>query len=338
MDTGVRIGADHAKATRLEIVHSCPYCGETAHERAASDVEDWFFRNVTDRSDFERCANCSSLWVSARLTSKHLPEAYASYYTHSPVDSTNRKSGLKSWLKACYVQQRFGGKSDPVTVFAAQLYRRLAPGLVHVDALYRFAPPAPARILDYGCGGGTYLRQMRALGYDVVGSDFDPLTLDPLKKDGFTVYPADDIFKQDLSETFDLITINHVIEHVADPVELVWNLVRMLKPGGILYCEAPNAGATGLDVFGRYWRGLEAPRHLNVPSRKGLSILLGGTEMDEGRWIDREWVRSLTWPLSMDAVPPAERPAYEERAAQAPSQTLDNSEYLIVIARKRSST
>lgn len=334
MDSGVSLGTDRVDASRLETVHACPYCGETAHERAASDVEDWFFSNVTGGSDFERCSNCSSLWISARLKPEYLPEAYASYYTHAPADPAQRKSGLKSWLKDRYVQQRFGGKSDPLTMLAAQVYRRLAPGLVHVDALYRFAPPAPARVLDYGCGGGTYLRQMRALGYDVTGSDFDPVTLEPLKNEGITAYPAGEIFEQDLAETFDCITINHVIEHVADPVQLVLDLARMLKPGGTLYCEAPNADATGLDVFGRYWRGLEAPRHLTIPSRKGLSKILAEAGMGEGRWIDREWVRTLIWPLSMGAVPPAERAPYEKRASEAPSQTLDNSEYLIVIARK----
>ncbi|ABD27667.1 conserved hypothetical protein [Novosphingobium aromaticivorans DSM 12444] len=318
----------------LESVSSCAYCGESAHERASSDVEDWFFHNVEGGFDFERCNGCGSLWMSRRLAPQDLPRAYASYYTHAVVDGGRAERGIKGWLRDCYVRTRFGGRSGPVERLGAAVYRRLAPGLVHLDAMHRFAPPAPARILDYGCGGGTYLRQMRALGYDVTGVDFDPVTIAPLKAEGIAAFSTDEVAQQDWAEAFDCITINHVIEHVADPIALVQQLAGMLKPGGRLYCEAPNAHATGLDVFGRYWRGLEAPRHLTVPSSDGLRRVLAAAGLEEERSMMRDWVRSLTWPLSLDAVPPDERTDYERKAAEAAPHTLANSEYLIVVARK----
>ena len=315
-------------------IDACPYCRGTDTVRAVSCVEDFFFRNVEGSFDFERCKGCGSLFISNPLAPQDLPKAYKTYYTHSRSELGEPQQGIKSRLRQHYVRERFGGRTDFVTKIGAALYRRLAPGLVHVDAQYRFAPPAPARILDYGCGAGTYLRQMQALGYEVTGIDFDPVAIQLLKQDGIAVYAPGDAALDELSEAFDFITINHVIEHVADPPQLLRELSSMLRPGGMLYCEAPNADATGFAVFDRYWRGLEAPRHLSVPSRKGVELALAAADMHEERWFIRDWVRSLTWPLSLDAVPAAERDAVRGAEAIAPGHTLENSEYLMVIARK----
>lgn len=317
-----------------ENVVTCLYCEHGEHTRAASNVEDWFFNNVEGAYDFEQCSNCASLWISARLTPENLLQAYSSYYTHAPEEAGQSRLGIKAWLRERYVLDRFGGRSDPVTKLASFAFQRLARGLVSVDMAYRFAPRAPAQILDFGCGGGAYLRQMRELGHDVTGVDFDPVTLAPLRADGITAFSTEELSSQNLNGRFDCITLNHVVEHVANPVDLFRDLFRMLKPGGMLYCEAPNAEATGLNVFGGYWRGLEAPRHLSVPSRKGLSIALTQAGFRHEQWFEREWVRPLIWPVSLEVVPEQERPAVEARMAAAPAQSLANAEYLIVTAQR----
>jgi 2-polyprenyl-3-methyl-5-hydroxy-6-metoxy-1,4-benzoquinol methylase len=330
-DTGIGVPGFSA----LEQVPACPYCGETAHRRTASAVEDWFFGNVQGGFNFERCDACESLWVSARLGPNDLPKAYEFYYTHTPAQQVEPPDvGLKARLRSCYVRSRYGGRSDLMTQLGAAVYRRLAPGLVHVDDEHRFAPPPPARLLDYGCGGGAFLRKMQRLGYAATGVDFDPVTLGPLRAEGIAAFSTEEIHKREWEARFDCVTLCHVIEHVADPVGLISDLAKLLRPGGVLYCEAPNAHATGLDVFDRYWRGLEAPRHLTIPSRDGLLHALAAAGLVAERWVHRDWVRSLTWPLSLGAVPPSETADYERRVLGAAEETIESAEYLIVVARK----
>ncbi|MEN3036859.1 MAG: class I SAM-dependent methyltransferase [Candidatus Methanosuratincola petrocarbonis] len=72
------------------------------------------------------------------------------------------------------------------------------------------------------------------------------------------------------SRHFDAITMNHVIEHVPDPIGTLKECCRVLKPGGKLVVVTPNIGSMGYQVFGEHWRGLEVPRHLHLFSPRSL--------------------------------------------------------------------
>jgi 2-polyprenyl-3-methyl-5-hydroxy-6-metoxy-1,4-benzoquinol methylase len=65
--------------------------------------------------------------------------------------------------------------------------------------------------------------------------------------------------------------MNHVIEHVHDPVALMAECARILKPGGSLVIVTPNIESYGHRVFGAFWRGLEPPRHLHIFSLSALT-------------------------------------------------------------------
>jgi len=74
--------------------------------------------------------------------------------------------------------------------------------------------------------------------------------------------------------TFDAIVMSHFIEHVHEPVQLLGECHRVLKSGGRLLILTPNTGSWGHRKFGRYWRGLEPPRHLHLFSPQSLRRLL----------------------------------------------------------------
>ncbi len=81
----------------------------------------------------------------------------------------------------------------------------------------------------------------------------------------------------DQSQLFDLITLSHVIEHVHYPIDLLRACHRLLKPGGVLWLETPNIKSYGHRFYGRFWRGLEPPRHLVIFSPSGLFSILNDT-------------------------------------------------------------
>jgi SAM-dependent methyltransferase len=60
----------------------------------------------------------------------------------------------------------------------------------------------------------------------------------------------------------DVITAFHVLEHLPDPLAALRNMLRWLAPGGLAIVEVPNADGVCSAVFGRYWSGLDFPRHL----------------------------------------------------------------------------
>ena len=62
--------------------------------------------------------------------------------------------------------------------------------------------------------------------------------------------------------SFDLVTAFHVLEHLPDPLGVLRRMLGWLAPGGSAVIEVPNVAGAGARLFGRYWSGLDMPRHL----------------------------------------------------------------------------
>jgi SAM-dependent methyltransferase len=74
--------------------------------------------------------------------------------------------------------------------------------------------------------------------------------------------------------SFDIVTMWDVLEHVRDPLRVLCEVRRILRPGGLLLCSTPNVDSVDANLFGRYWIGYDFPRHLYVFSSSTLGRLL----------------------------------------------------------------
>lgn len=330
--------ASIAERLEFETVAECLYCASGLPDRAQLSAADYFFGQIPGEFDFARCLDCGSLALSRRLAEASLPLAYASYYTHDAPSSVDviletPGGGIGHRIRKAYARRRYAGSSRPLDVAGHAIHRLLRRGVGDTDDHYRLAPTAPASILDYGCGGGEYLLRMKRLGNRVMGVDFDPASLDLARRSGLDVMLPGDLDSPAYDGSFDLVTLAHVIEHVQDPVGLLRRLRACLRPGGQLYLETPNAGAAGLALFGRYWRGLEVPRHLSIPSRAGLDAALKAAGFASPEYHVRGSVRPWLWQQSLDAMPEAARDAARQAMANAPPESAENCEFLTLVAR-----
>jgi 2-polyprenyl-3-methyl-5-hydroxy-6-metoxy-1,4-benzoquinol methylase len=123
---------------------------------------------------------------------------------------------------------------------------------------------APGRLLDVGCGDGRRFSALEAQGWRVEGQEIDPSAVAAARAAGRTVHAGPLASLPSEAGPFDAVTLNHVIEHVHDPVGLLRDCRRLLRPGGTLVAITPNAASAGHARFGPAWRGLEPPRHLVV--------------------------------------------------------------------------
>lgn len=119
-------------------------------------------------------------------------------------------------------------------------------------------------LLDIGCGSGTLLKGMHQLGWQAEGVDFDAAAVQNARTKGLSVYHGSLAEQKFPASTFDAVTMSHLIEHVSDPVELLRECYRLLKPGGYLVIVTPNANGWGHRLYGADWRGLEPPRHIQI--------------------------------------------------------------------------
>lgn len=316
---------------------SCTHCVLCGSEESGIDidcVQDFFFQADPGCFSLARCASCASLWLRERPVGDRLLSAYARYYTHNEAADVSRASGIRGRLRSAYLDARFAATPGAANRVLAGALRLAGTDTSNIDEFYRFAPKAPARILDYGCGNGAYLIRMQPFGHDLHGAEYDPHLLDDLSRRGIQIADVGTIPDDHWDREFDHITLAHVLEHVPDPNALLAKLRRWIKPGGTLFVELPNADATGLSIFGRYWRGLEAPRHFFLPNR---SALVSAFER-AGFVVERQHInistRRWVWDESMEKVPPQERPAIAAAIAAAPPETQTNAEFLTFLVRR----
>ena len=231
----------------------------------------------------KRCSNrqCRLLWLDPMPRQEEIWKAYANYYTHAPQSGTNGAGGLKGVyrrIKRGYWADKYGyacnGSSYGKKALGKLLYL-LPLRRSGADVEVRFLDAAPGgRLLDVGCGSGDWLLLMRELGWQVEGVDFDEAAVKVAWERGIAVKSGAIEHQGYASESFDAVTLSHVIEHVPDPLATLVECRRVLKPSGRLVLFTPNGNSLGHRLFRSEWRGLEPPRHLHVLSPGAMLALL----------------------------------------------------------------
>ena len=148
----------------------------------------------------------------------------------------------------------------------------------HVRFLERFGrshAPEGGKLLDIGCGSGTFLHVAQSRGFTPHGMDSSPQAV----KVAHSQYSFD-VRRGEIGEgiwaeqRFDFITMFHVLEHLTDPRMGLKYAGKLLQPNGMLIIQVPNVGSIQARVFGRSWYGLDVPRHVINYSPRALGILL----------------------------------------------------------------
>lgn len=123
----------------------------------------------------------------------------------------------------------------------------------------------PGKLFDIGCGDGRFLHRMQSRGWSVAGVDPDADAVETARsRYGLSAHQGElPELKLD-RDTFDAVTMNHVLEHVSEPVGLLKETHRILKPGGRLVVVTPNTKSMGHRCFGSCWVNLDPPRHLQL--------------------------------------------------------------------------
>lgn len=281
-------------AEDLEFVPACPVCASASRSLLYAGLTDRVFAVAPGKWTIYRCSTCQSAWLDPRPDPGSIGRAYESYYTHLAEDDvaaqpTNILVRQLHALQNDYKNVRYGLVRHPAT-FGGRWLVRLLPSLrAKADAQCRHLPRPPtdgARLLDVGFGNGGFLKIASEMGWNAEGIDFDPKAVEVARARGLNVSCASAAELSIRNEHFDVITLSHVIEHVHDPIALLRDLYRLLKPGGFLWLDTPNLCSYGAKRFGRDWRGWEPPRHLVLFNSASLrkSLTHAGFKRIEQRW------------------------------------------------------
>jgi len=249
----------------------CPLCGRDA---AAPELE------AQDPSPagngpglmfaVVRCQGCGLRYTNPRPA----PGTIGAYY---PADyKPHRRPGKMRLDRACGWWGRVSGRTCP---------ERRGDLPWH----------GTGRLLDFGCGGGSYLKRMAAQGWRVTGLDAAVGAVRQVEELGLTAL-AGTLPHPDLKPcSFDVITMWHSLEHVHDPLAILREAYQLLVPGGKLIVACPNIESLPFRWFGTAWFGLDLPRHLVHFTPASLTEVLTAAGFRAGRvrlFRHSDWLRS----------------------------------------------
>lgn len=260
----------------LETVARCPICG--ARERALlyEGLDDRIFFSAPGRWTLHRCIRCDAAFLDPRPNRATIGQAYSSYYTHQQASPTLGGADYKAAIRNGYLNHRYGYRLAPSSALGPIVARLLPKRRWFADRLVRHlnCPRGSGRLLDVGCGDGTFLVEMRGAGWEVQGLEPDPDAAALARKAGVPVVetPLEEAGFE--AESFEAVTMSHVIEHMHDPVDALRTCRHILRPGGTLWVATPNLESRGHALFGRDWIGLDPPRHLVLFTRASLANAL----------------------------------------------------------------
>lgn len=179
--------------------------------------------------------------------------------------------------------------------------------------------------MDFGCGAGNLSDHLAALGAEVTAADVSPGFLRRMASRGFKTAPLNG---KDLREfpdaSFDVVATYSVLHHVPDYLGAVREMVRVLKPGGVLFVDHEAAPATwqGQPAYGTYLQAWNKPRSL--PAR--LTNLL------KPEWYALRWNLLLNPRYKPEGdihVWPDDHIEWDKVEAAAGVELLERTDYLL---------
>ena len=166
--------------------------------------------------------------------------------------------------------------NDYLRLHAANRDNSLAERRAHMAEMRRyFQLPEHARLLDVGCALGFMLQEAKAAGWEAIG----------IETSGFAAEYASQhtecqVYQGTLqqvalpSESFDVVTLMDVLEHIAEPLDLMREIYRVLRPGGIVYVVTPNFGSFFVRLYGPQSYAVWPDQHVVYFRRGSIKQLL----------------------------------------------------------------
>ncbi len=225
-------------------LESCPACGSRSFRRAYSG-------RATRRPDdpkcwqLSRCTECDHGFLNPQPQW----DEQADYY-NADYDPYDPSSGLTDDFDATVESARAAGG-----------YRHVAirPGL---------------RVLDVGCGGGSFLRVVKALGAQGRGVEPSPIASERARELGLDVAVGtlEQYAAARPDDCYDLITFSHVVEHLPDPIGTLSTAASLLDEGGTIWLAVPNGACDSARRLGWRWHSTDLPFHLHHFSPRSMRL------------------------------------------------------------------
>lgn len=243
----------------MSLPDECPLCG--AGREAQSVVTPHVYGGAARQGNaFFHCETCDVRYQYPGLTPEEEARFYAAEFEGFMASRAGDKGG---WLKA----EQHVAANEPTRV---RRMKYLAPYL-----------SKPADVLEVGCSSGFMLYPLAAAGHRCTGVEPSGVFSEFVNERGLTAYQSLDQLRQNAPDArFDLILHFFVLEHIANPATFLAELLSLLKPGGKIVFEIPNAAdplysVYDIPAFERFYWSVAHPWYFSESSLHFLLKQLG---------------------------------------------------------------
>ena len=221
---------------------SCPICAsEEIAARFSNMFDDRF--GCPDTVDVSTCQKCGHSFISPMKPDDQLGDLYSTYYGRESAPEVQRPSRVRSALfRETTMSPKMVGEANGRT------------------------------LLDVGCGAGEFLLQSKDAGFDVRGYDVDPKAVAAAKEAGLTVECSPSITTAFEGDSFDIVSMNQLIEHTDQPIKLLTQAKDRLSHDGLIFLTTPNGDSYLNATSGRSWINWHVPYHQHIFSPTSLRL------------------------------------------------------------------
>lgn len=220
------------------------------------------------------CPSCGALEFTCVLPARYpegigreqLAAIYRSSSSHRLLDQLSRCVGcgllyLNPRVNAKLIMEGYESAIDPTFFQQNELrVRTFTRYWSNIDRRFRLKERHKLSILDVGCAGGAFIKAAANLGFQPIGIELSRwLTQHGKEEYGLDIRPGTLEEQNFQPESFDIITLWDVIEHLTDPYSVIARASLLLRKGGILVINYPNYNSVARRILGVKW-----PFFLNV--------------------------------------------------------------------------
>ena len=252
---------------------------------------------------YESCPNCGDKNICLVFSAKDYTVSGEWFKIWECKNCTQRFTQNipgKEEIGKYYQSENYISHSDTSKGFINNLYHKVRKrALVQKRKLIEKATGKKAgNILDVGCGTGAFLNTMKNAKWNTTGLEPDKTAREKALELYGLHLERTEIFYRLPAQTFDAITMWHVLEHVHDLHDYIKQLKKLLTPGGKLFIAVPNYTSYDAQVYKKFWAAYDVPRHLYHFSPASMKILLNAhginVEMMKPMWYDSVYVSMLS--------------------------------------------
>lgn len=212
--------------------------------------------------EYIKCSECGCMQIKTipGNLEQYYPLDYKYFKITYPKKQNKFKTNIKKSLSRYCITGRF--------TFTGYLLNKIFSA-GYIEKLQGLDLDLNSHILDVGSGIGNTLKLLSEYGFSEL-TGIDPYIEKDFIHDNFKIYKKS-IDK--VSEQYDFVILNYVFEHIPEPLQMLKDISRILKPGRFAMIRIPVIDCYAWRKYKENLVSLEAPRHLYIHSEKSIELL-----------------------------------------------------------------